>query len=143
MSLYGGPSETSAIEFCHEIGNPSLEKLINIKVIHIIRQGLLRQQNFKRDVGFTTGWQRRGTFLSCMTVCVDLFYDTHHVRGGGGGGGTPLHKPCRYVPAQRVGFLRRFGLKTGIHFTHFGPAVIGYGFQWNYDSVRTYLTPIE
>ena len=25
-----------------------------------------------------------------------------------------------YVPPYRVGFLRRFGLKTGIQFTHFG-----------------------
>ena len=32
------------------------------------------------------------------------------------GGGTPLYKPYRYVPPHRVGFLRRFGLKTGIHF---------------------------
>ena len=37
-----------------------------------------------------------------------------------GGGGTPLYKPYRYVPLQRVGFLRRFGLKTGIDFAHFG-----------------------
>ena len=36
------------------------------------------------------------------------------------GGGTPLYKPYRYVPPQRVGFLRRFGLKTGIDFAHFG-----------------------
>ena len=28
--------------------------------------------------------------------------------------------PYRYVPLHRVGFLRRFGLKTGIHFAHFG-----------------------
>ena len=27
---------------------------------------------------------------------------------------------CRYVPPHRVGFLRRFSLKTGIHFAHFG-----------------------
>ena len=26
----------------------------------------------------------------------------------------------RYMPPQRVGFLRRFGLKTGINFAHFG-----------------------
>ena len=39
---------------------------------------------------------------------------------GGGGGGTPSYKPYRYVPRQRVGFLRRFGLKTGIDFAHFG-----------------------
>ena len=29
--------------------------------------------------------------------------------------GSPLN-----VPPHRVGFLRRFGLKTGIHFAHFG-----------------------
>ena len=38
----------------------------------------------------------------------------------GGGGGTPVHKPYRYVPPRQVGFLRRFGLKTGVHFSHFG-----------------------
>ena len=38
----------------------------------------------------------------------------------GGGGGIPLHKLYRYVPPHRVGFLRRFGLKTGIHLAHFG-----------------------
>ena len=37
-----------------------------------------------------------------------------------GGGGTPLSKLYRYVPPHRVGFLRRFCLKTGIHFGHFG-----------------------
>ena len=35
-------------------------------------------------------------------------------------GGTPLFKPYGYVPAQRVWFLRRFGLKTGIDFAQFG-----------------------
>ena len=36
-------------------------------------------------------------------------------------GGTPLHKLYRYVPPHRGGFLRRFGLETGlIHFAHFG-----------------------
>ena len=35
-------------------------------------------------------------------------------------GGAPLYKLSRYVPPHRVGFLRRFGLKTGIHFAHFG-----------------------
>ena len=42
----------------------------------------------------------------------------YHVLGGGGG--TFLCKPHRYVPPHRVGVLRRFGLKTGIHFAHFG-----------------------
>ena len=37
----------------------------------------------------------------------------------GGGGGVPLYKLYRYVPPQRVWFLRRFGLKTGIAFAYF------------------------
>ena len=48
---------------------------------------------------------------------------THYAsfpRWGEGGGGTPLYKLYRYVLPNRVGFLRRFGLKTGIHFAHFG-----------------------
>ena len=35
-------------------------------------------------------------------------------------GGTPFYKLYRYVPPHRVRFLRRIGLKTGIHFAHFG-----------------------
>ena len=35
-------------------------------------------------------------------------------------GGTSLYNLYRFVPPQRVGFLRRVGLKTGIHFPHFG-----------------------
>ena len=38
----------------------------------------------------------------------------------GGGGVTPLYKLYSYLPPHRVGFLRRFGLTTGIHFAHFG-----------------------
>ena len=37
--------------------------------------------------------------------------------------GTPLYKPYRYryvPPPHRVGFLRRFGLKTSTHFANFG-----------------------
>ena len=33
---------------------------------------------------------------------------------------TSLYKLYRYVPPHRVGFLHGFGLKTGIHFAHFG-----------------------
>ena len=36
------------------------------------------------------------------------------------GESTPLYKLYKYVPPHQVGFLRRFGLKTGIHFAHFG-----------------------
>ena len=35
-------------------------------------------------------------------------------------GGTSLYKLHRYVPPHRVGVMARFGLKTGIHFAHFG-----------------------
>ena len=52
----------------------------------------------------------------------------------GGGGGTPLYKPYRHVPPQRVGLLGLFGLKTGIDFAHFG-LESGYGFRGNYRSV--------
>jgi len=37
----------------------------------------------------------------------------------GGRGGTPLFKPQRYVPPQRVGILRHFDLKTGIDLAYF------------------------
>ena len=35
-------------------------------------------------------------------------------------GGTTLYNLCRYVQPHQVGFLRRFGLKTGIYFAYFG-----------------------
>ena len=50
-----------------------------------------------------------------LTCCSS---QVRHPRGGGWGGGTPLYKPYRYVLHQRVGFLRRFGLKTGIDFAN-------------------------
>ena len=51
------------------------------------------------------------------------------------GESTPLDKLHRYVLPHRVGFLRRFGLKTGMH-----RSGIGYGFRGNYVSVLTYLS---
>ena len=44
--------------------------------------------------------------------------------------GSPLYKLSRYVQPHQVGFLRRFGLKTGIHFAHFWSG-IGYSFLEN------------
>ena len=35
-------------------------------------------------------------------------------------GGTPVYKLYRYVPPHRLGSLRPFGLKTGVHFAQFG-----------------------
>ena len=52
-------------------------------------------------------------YTGFVLLCSDNDFDP-------GGGGTPLHKPYRNVPPHRVGFLPRFGLKTGLHFAHFG-----------------------
>ena len=47
-----------------------------------------------------------GNFLNFYRRCL-----WHVLRGG-----TSLYKPFRYVPPQRVRFLRRFGLESGIVF---------------------------
>ena len=60
---------------------------------------------------------------------------------GGGGGATPLHKPHRYVPPPRVWFLRRFGLKTGIHFAYFG-LELGMVFEGTTECVNVFIVPI-
>ena len=60
---------------------------------------------------------------------------------GWGGGGTPLYKVYRYVPPQRVWFLSRFGLKTGIDFDNYGlksGRVFGAGNI--YESLQTYFS---
>ena len=67
-------------------------------------QNLLRNEQTSREI--------------CRRILVT---DSHTRMGGrGGGGGTPLYKTYRYVPPHWVWFLRRFGLKAGIHFDHFG-----------------------
>ena len=56
-------------------------------------------------------------------------------------GGTPLYKVYRYVPPQRVWFLSRFGLKTGIDFDNYGlksGRVFGAGNI--YESLQTYFS---
>ena len=45
---------------------------------------------------------------------------SNSMRGYLARGGTPLYKLYRYVLPHRVRFLRRFGLKTGIHIARFG-----------------------
>ena len=47
-------------------------------------------------------------------------YSHHWFPGGGAGTGGYSLKSYRYVPPQRVGLFRCFGLKTGIDFAHFG-----------------------
>ena len=44
------------------------------------------------------------------------FWDMTVSSLSGGEGDTPLYKLYRYVLPRQVGFLHRFGLKTGIHF---------------------------
>ena len=46
--------------------------------------------------------------------------DGSNPRGGGEERYSLILAILRYVPPHWVGFLRRFGLKTGIHFAHFG-----------------------
>ena len=56
-------------------------------------------------------------YIYRLTEASCLGYEEMHKPGRvGGGGGTPLYKPYRYVPPQRVGFLGLFGLKTGMDF---------------------------
>ena len=73
---------------------------------------------------------------------LDLEFELEDARGGGGGGrGTPLYKVYRYVPPQRVWFLSRFGLKTGIDFDNYGlksGRVFGAGNI--YESLQTYFS---
>ena len=54
-----------------------------------------------------------------------------------GGGGTPLYKVYRYVPPQRVWFLSRFGLKTGIDFDSEKNKSINYVIPAYFYSVKT------
>ena len=51
--------------------------------------------------------------------CFHFFYQKTG-RVWGGGEGFPSYKLYRYVPPHWVGFLCCFGLKTRIHFAHFG-----------------------
>ena len=54
-------------------------------------------------------------------------------------GGNSPYEPYRYVPPQRVWFLRRFGLKTGTDFAHFGlePGMVFKGTTGEHE--RTYF----
>ena len=56
-----------------------------------------------------------------MTVLDNFIHGaTPGSRGGGGLLPYISYMLYRYVPPPRVGFLRRFGLKTGKRFAHFG-----------------------
>ena len=88
-----------------------LRALLNGKAVHcMVTPAVFSRYPFivRRD---KLTWS---SFLSCDTT-------QWHWGGNGrrGGGGSPLYKPYRYVPPQRVGFLRRFGLKKGTDSAHF------------------------
>ena len=83
----------------------------------------------------TIFWRFAANRLSCFHRRISgRRFVTFSLGRGGGRLGTPLYKPYRYVPPRRVGFLRLFGLKTGIDFAPFWYG-IGYGFRGNYRSV--------
>ena len=49
-----------------------------------------------------------------------MYFFGDHAKGLPGGGGVlPYISHTGYVLPYRMGFLRRIGLKTGIHFAHF------------------------
>ena len=54
--------------------------------------------------------------------------------------GTSLYKLYRYVPPHWVGFLHRFGLKTGIHLAHFDleSGMVYEGTTGVYERIRIY-----
>ena len=64
--------------------------------------------------------RNRDFHRNSLEVISDLRFSTFCFNVNTREGGTPLYKPYRHVPPQRVGCFRRFGLKTGIDFTHFG-----------------------
>ena len=55
---------------------------------------------------------------SLVCYCGVVLFSVVQFPGGEVGGGFPYI--YIYVPPHRVEFLRSFGLKTGIDFTHFG-----------------------
>jgi len=62
------------------------------------------------------------TFKRCSFVASSMYFLGGSREGPcrGGGGVLPYISHTWYVLPHRVGFLRRIGLKTGIHFAHFG-----------------------
>ena len=67
---HGGrnPTETSVFEFCHKRVNSSLEELIKMKVIFILRQKHFRQQNIKKSFKFSTDMDESRALAFSATI---------------------------------------------------------------------------
>ena len=78
----------------------------------------------KRDIKNYNLLASQQARLSCFSLFSQKFISKcPRRRGGGGWGGggcTALYQLYKYVPPQKVWFLSRFGLKTGIDFDHYG-----------------------
>ena len=75
--------------------------------------GLLQTDQFEETCSLAENFSKHNQIVTVVTQGYRFLCSP--------GGGTPLYKLYRYVADHRVGFLRRFGLKTGlIHFAHFG-----------------------
>ena len=74
----------------------------------------------QRELGGSLVFRFQGHNLSNWEKIKDHRRQCRTIAPSPGGGGTPLYKPCRYVPPLRVGYWSLFGLKTCIHFAHFG-----------------------
>jgi len=59
------PTERSLFEFFYKCISPSLDELIKIQVIFILRQRMIRLQNLKNSVTFLT----QKNFLGCQLRC--------------------------------------------------------------------------
>ena len=64
-----------------------------------------------------------------------------HTPGGGGGWVLPYIRPYGYVSPRREGFLGRFGLKTDIHFAHFG-LELGMVFEGTTECINVFIISI-
>ena len=85
-------------------------------------QNILSKPQFKLAITYVSTPCGNHTITHFRGTNNTLFFSK---LASGPGGRTPLYKlyRYRYVPPHRVGFLRRFGLKTDIHFAHFGLGV--------------------
>ena len=64
--------------------------------------------------------RNRDFHRNSLELISDLRFSTFCFNVNKREGGTPLYKPYRHVPPQRVQFLSRFDLKTGIDLAHVG-----------------------